>query len=112
MSSFNQHHSINTASPTTMMMMHHAHHHDNTNPHVEMAFRDDFRELVAVPTDRAALAREIRYFQAYFQAHRLLQSAKWLGELLITVSNQSNYQISTKSGLAPAEQFEDHPMDS
>jgi len=62
-------------------------HHSTTNPHIEMAFRDDFRELVPVPTDRGALARELRFFQSYFQAHRLLQTAKWLGELLITVSN-------------------------
>lgn len=81
-----------------------------------MQFREEsFRELVPMPADRAALAREIRFFLAYFQAHRLLQSAKWLGELLITVSNQSNYQISHKSGLTPFEQIslaaEDHPME-
>lgn len=42
---------------------------------------------------------------AYFQAHRLLQTSKWLGELLITISNQSNYQISMKSSLAPSGEF-------
>ena len=55
---------------------------------------------------------------AYFQAHRLLQTSKWLGELLITISNQSNYQISMKSGLAQSGELqnnqmqEDHPMGS
>lgn len=103
-----------------MMMTHHAggissSAHDTGNPHIDIVFRDDFRELVPMPADRAALAREIRFFQAYFLQHRLLQSAKWLGELLITVSNQSNYQISSKSGLAPFESSnmsEDHPMES
>jgi hypothetical protein len=32
------------------------------NPQIEMVFRDDFKELVPVPTDQMALSREIRYF--------------------------------------------------
>ena len=67
-----------------------------------------------MPTDRISLAREIRFCQSYLQAHRLLQSAKWLGELLITISSQQNYQISSKSGFNdinnPNGQSEDHPM--
>ena len=63
-----------------------------------------------MPTDRTSLAREIRYCQSYLQAHRLLQSAKWLGELLITISSQQNYQISSKSSLNEPSPSEDHPM--
>jgi hypothetical protein len=32
------------------------------NPHIDMIFRDDFRELIPMPQDKGALAREIRYF--------------------------------------------------
>lgn len=107
MSSFGQHNvsSVNhygsTSSPTMMMMHHQTFNQSKTtnNPHIEIAFRDDFRELMPVPTDRTALSREIRYFQAYFQGHRLLQSAKWLGELVVTVSHASNQHISGRSGL-------------
>lgn len=35
-------------------------------PHIDMIFRDDFKELVPMPQDRQALAREIRFFQSYF----------------------------------------------
>lgn len=46
-------------------MLHHGVNLSN-NPHVEMMFRDDFKELVPMPTDKVSLAREIRFFQAYF----------------------------------------------
>ena len=36
--------------------------------------------------DRLSLQREIRFYMQYFQANKLLQSAKWLGELLTCLS--------------------------
>lgn len=40
---------------------------------------------VALPEDKSALQREIRFCMSYCQANKLVQTAKWLGELLVTV---------------------------
>jgi hypothetical protein len=41
--------------------------------------------MTPLPGSRAALQKEIRFNMAYCQANRLHQTAKWLGELLVTV---------------------------
>ena len=51
-------------------------------------FREDFKEIVPLP-DKLTLAREIRFYQYLFQSHRLLQSAKFLGELLLTLPSST-----------------------
>jgi hypothetical protein len=38
-----------------------------------------------MPRDTPALSREIRFNMSYLSAHKLNQSAKWLGELLVAV---------------------------
>ena len=40
---------------------------------------------ISLPTDKSALQRELRFCMSYSQANKLNQTAKWLGELLVTV---------------------------
>lgn len=58
--------------------------------------------MVPLPDNKAALQREIRFNVAYCQANRLSQTAKWLGELLVTVqTSQSDARqgmLRTKQG--------------
>jgi hypothetical protein len=41
--------------------------------------------FIALPEDKSSLQREIRFNMSYCQANKLSQTAKWLGELLVTV---------------------------
>jgi len=45
-------------------------------------------KVVPLPESRAGLQREIRFNMAFCQANRLNQTAKWLGELLVTVQSE------------------------
>jgi len=59
-------------------------------------------KVVPLPENKAALQREIRFSMAYCQANRLSQTAKWLGELLVTV--QAGASLDSKSGNPRAKQ--------
>jgi hypothetical protein len=40
-------------------------HNIANTPFIDLVFRDDFKEIVSFP-DRNSLAREVRFFMAYF----------------------------------------------
>ena len=53
--------------------------------------------MIPIPENKAALQKEIRFNMAYFQANRLNQTAKWLGELLVTIQTNSSESQKTAS---------------
>jgi hypothetical protein len=48
-------------------------------------------ELINLPENKAQILKEIRFNMAYCQANRLNQTAKWLGELLVTIPTQDDH---------------------
>ena len=63
--------------------------HNTSTGVIDTFLKDEFQLVKAMPADINSLAREIRFNMAYMQANRLSQSAKWLGELLITLRDQN-----------------------
>ncbi|CDW85316.1 anaphase-promoting complex subunit 8-like [Stylonychia lemnae] len=59
----------------------------------DFGLKDESLLFKALP-DRNSLAREIRFYMSYYQSNRLLASTKWLGELLVTITNQQNSAIN------------------
>ena len=56
---------------------------------IDTFLRDDFQLVRPMPADQLSLQREIRFTMNYCQANKLNQTTKWLGELLVTLSNTS-----------------------
>jgi|JI10StandDraft_1071094.scaffolds.fasta_scaffold417939_4 hypothetical protein len=55
---------------------------------MNMSF-EEFKPLIEFPT-QSSLETEIRFCMQYLKANKLSQSAKWLGELLVTLSGSQN----------------------
>jgi len=66
-------------------------------------------KVVPMPSNKAALQREIRFNMAYCQANRLSQTAKWLGELLVTIQVPAS---ESKMDQGPSEVFSDSVEES
>ena len=45
--------------------------------------------MIPLPENKEALQKEIRFNMDYCKANKLNQTAKWLGELLVTLKSSS-----------------------
>ena len=64
--------------------------------------REDFQLVVPMPKDTLTLSREVRFNMSYLHAHRLTQSAKWLGELLVSVKKSPQDFLPEEADLTGA----------
>ena len=48
-----------------------------------------FNSVIPLPENKDALQKEIRFNMDYCKANKLNQTAKWLGELLVTLKSSS-----------------------
>ena len=56
---------------------------------IDTFMRDDFQLVRPMPNDLQSVQREIRFSMNYCQSNKLNQTTKWLGELLITLTDRN-----------------------
>ena len=64
---------------------------------MERVFNGEDFILAHPMPDRVSLAREVRFYLSYYQNNRVLQTSKWLGELLLTISSPTNFNTQGAS---------------